>query len=558
MIADSMPSQTGQIQTDFVQFANRAGLKVTAALDHAGGLQARPWVMLAPKYAETKKSNLQLAYHLAANGLNVLRFDHTNHVGESEGRPLDFVLPGAVGDITACLDFLSSSMGVDQVVMVANSLSARCALRAAAGDPRVRKFVSVAGVVNVLSTMSEIYQENILNQFLQGRRWGVTDFLGLEVQGDAFLESVVQAGLHDLAGTIADAAKVAVPLVYFFPENDTWVRREEVAEVVAANPRARMVLVDSAMHEVRENPRAAEQVFRDVVWACLHDTPCPPDAAGRLQLPDKKNLLAQNRLERERLHRLEKATENEADFWSGYLKKYAILERSSDYQEYLALLGRLCGELRPGATVLDAGCGGGLFGLWMLHETNRRRDPALPPVTYVGLDLTESGLNEAMGRHVEARQPAAPGARTGLHYARMDFDRLGNDAAGRLPFADATFDLICCSLVLSYLKSPQALLGELCRVLRPGGVFITTSKKPHCDLSIIFRDSIAADVNGEEIDAGRHLLRAAGRIKLKEELGQYAFFSQTELATLVGEAGFSVGETHLSLGNQAAVVKATK
>ena len=62
----------------------------------------------------------------------------------------------------------------------------------------------------------------------------------------------------------------------------------------------------------------------------------------------------------------------------------------------------------------------------------------------------------------------------------------------------------------------------------------------------------------EEIDAGRNLLRAAGKIKLKEELGYYAFYSQTELAALATEAGFQVGETHESLGGQAAVVKAVK
>jgi len=243
MTVESMPNQAGQIRTDFVQFSNRAGLKLAACLDHCGDLQTRPWVIVAPKYGETKKSNLQLAYHLVANGLNVLRFDPTNHVGESDGAMLDFVLPGAVDDIIASLDFLSACMGIERVVMVANSLSSRCALRAAALDQRITKLINVAGVVNLLATMSEIYREDILTQYRQGRRWGVTDFLGLEVRGDAFLDSVVRSGMHDLAGTIADAAKTGIPLVYFFAERDTWVRREEVAQVVAANPQARLVLV---------------------------------------------------------------------------------------------------------------------------------------------------------------------------------------------------------------------------------------------------------------------------------------------------------------------------
>jgi len=561
MTVESMPNQAGQIRTDFVQFSNRAGLKLAACLDHCGDLQTRPWVIVAPKYGETKKSNLQLAYHLVANGLNVLRFDPTNHVGESDGAMLDFVLPGAVDDIIASLDFLSACMGIERVVMVANSLSSRCALRAAALDQRITKLINVAGVVNLLATMSEIYREDILTQYRQGRRWGVTDFLGLEVRGDAFLDSVVRSGMHDLAGTIADAAKTGIPLVYFFAERDTWVRREEVAQVVAANPQARLVLVEAALHEVRENPRAAEQLFREIIWSCLQDTPFTPAVGDQLQVPPIKLVLAQNRRERERLRSADESAESETEFWSGYLGKYSILERSSDYQEYLELLGRLARPFRPGAVVLDAGCGGGLFGLWMLHETRlRARNPTpAEPVVYVGLDLTERGLTEAMTRHLHSRRQSSPGARPGLHYSRMDFDQLeGEGGTGRLPFADGTFDLICCSLVLSYLKNPGVLLRELQRVLQPGGVLIASSMKPHCDLSVIYRDSIAGNVTDEEIDAGRNLLRAAGKIKLKEELGYYAFYSQTELASLATEAGFQVDETHESLGGQAAVVKAVK
>ena len=517
--------------------------------------------MIAPKYGETKKSNLQLAYHLAANGLNVLRFDHTRHVGESEGEALDFDLPGAVADITACLDYLTETYEVRQVTIVANSLSARCALRAAANDSRVIKFISVAGVVNLLATMSEIYREDILAQYRAGRRWGVTNFLGLEVHGDDFLASAIDAQLYDLNGTIADAGKLQVPLIYFYAERDTWVKQQEVERVVAANPRARLILVAAAMHEVRENPRAAEQLFREVIWSCLYDGPCPPNAAGALRAPGKKEVLDQNRRERERMRRAEQPAETENEFWSGYLKKYPILERSVDYQDYLGLLGRLCRPLPPGAVVLDAGCGNGLFGLWVLHEAAQRKTPttSADPLVYVGLDLTQRGLTDAMARHVEVRQPSGMAAQPGVQYSMVDFDLLENGTpAGQLPFANGTFDLICCSLVLSYLKRPEALLRELYRLLRPGGTFVASSMKPHCDLSVIYRDSLAQQVTPAEIEAGRDLLRAAGRIKLKEEVGQYAFFSQTELAGLVLDAGFNVRETHPALGDQAAVVKAVK
>ncbi len=561
MIADHTHVQTGQIRTDFVQFTNQSGLKLAACVDHIGDLRTRPWVLIAPKYGETKKGNLPLAYHLAANGLNVLRFDHTNHVGESEGETIDFALPGAVADITACLDYLTDTHDVKEVIMVANSLSARCALRAAANDPRISKFISVAGVVNLFATMREIYQEDFFSQYQQGRRFGVTNFLGLEVQGDAFLESAIAAQLHDLAGTLADIRKLRVPFICFFAERDAWVRRDEVEQAIAVNDGARLVVVSAALHEVRENPRAAEQLFREIIWSCLYDEPCPAAGSDRLRQPEKRSVLEENRRERERMRCSEMPAESETDFWSGYLKKYTILERSSDYQEYLALLARYCRPVPSGAVVLDAGCGNGLFGHWMLHEAAQSKSSAPPtePLVYVGLDLTQRGLTDAMTKHLEVRRPTARNVPPGVQYSMIDFDLLENGSlTGQLPFADGTFDLICCSLVLSYLKRPEALLRELYRVLKPGGTFVTSSMKPHCDFSVIYRDSLTQQVTPSEIEAGRDLLRAAGKIKLKEEVGRYAFFSPTELSGLVIEAGFNLRETQQSLGDQAVVVKAVK
>lgn len=44
--------------------------------------------------------------------------------------------------------------------------------------------------------------------------------------------------------------------------------------------------------------------------------------------------------------------------------------------------------------------------------------------------------------------------------------------AEMLPFADNTFDLVCCSWVLEHLVRPQRAFTEVARVLAPGGRFI--------------------------------------------------------------------------------------
>lgn len=564
MIAKPTHVSAGQVRTDYVSYLNSAGLRLSACLDHTGRLQEKPWVVVAPKYGETKKNNLQLAYYLAANGLNVIRFDQSNHIGESEGRMQDFTLPGAVGDIIGTLDYLERHHGVTRSVLVSNSLSARCAFRAAATDSRISKLISVAGVVNMQGTLAEVYREDIFGTYLAGRHWGLTDILGFDINGEIFLGTAVDAGLHSLAGTGEDIARLKVPLIYFFGTDDAWIKYDDVVRTLAGHPLCQLIPVEGAMHEVRENPRAADDVFRRIVWACGHEEDYPGETESALKSPDKKGLIAQNRQEREKMQEAEGPAETENEFWSGYLEKYSVLEKSDDYRSYMELLGRLC-IFRPGAIVLDAGCGNGIFGLWVVREAFLQRRTSFArnlPAFYVGLDLTRRGLEDAMDNHERALGRTDNGAFVGppgAGYARFDFNELGQGAGSpRLPFADHTFDVICCSLLLSYLTQPQALLLELARVARPGAVVVLSSMKPHCDMSVIYRNFIDQQVTKTEMESARDLLRAAGKIRVKEEVGHYAFFSEAELSALAAGAGFKVQETFQSLGRQAIVIKTQK
>ncbi len=103
--------------------------------------------------------------------------------------------------------------------------------------------------------------------------------------------------------------------------------------------------------------------------------------------------------------------------------------------------------LRVGMKLLDCGCGpgtitAGLFG-------------AVEPGQVVGLDI---GLN-----HLRLAQAHAAAHRVEhIHFAA------GN--AYHLPFAADSFDAVFLHNVLSHLKNPLAALGEMQRILRPGGV----------------------------------------------------------------------------------------
>lgn len=64
---------------------------------------------------------------------------------------------------------------------------------------------------------------------------------------------------------------------------------------------------------------------------------------------------------------------------------------------------------------------------------------------------------------------------TPVDYEPVTDECLHVDANQRLPFEDASFDLVWCSEVIEHLQDPAFSLGELRRVTKPGGLLVLTT-----------------------------------------------------------------------------------
>jgi ubiquinone/menaquinone biosynthesis C-methylase UbiE len=102
---------------------------------------------------------------------------------------------------------------------------------------------------------------------------------------------------------------------------------------------------------------------------------------------------------------------------------------------------------RPGERVLDVACGTGLVSLRLAASVE-------PHGAVVGTDISE--------RMVEAGRSAA--REQGFDHLRFEHA----DAEAQ-PFPDAMFDAAACALGLMYVPDPARALGEMRRVLKPGG-----------------------------------------------------------------------------------------
>ena len=139
-----------------------------------------------------------------------------------------------------------------------------------------------------------------------------------------------------------------------------------------------------------------------------------------------------------------------------------------------------------------------------------------------------------------------------------------------LPFGNDSFDVILCSLVVSYLKEPQAFLADCLRVLRPGGRLVVSTMKVDADTSVLFGEflRVLAQTPENQLPRDREatatalrgvLNRGASLFRLEEE-GVFRFYDEQEFMGLVRDAGFVDASSQCGYGvpPQAIVVTCQK
>jgi ubiquinone/menaquinone biosynthesis C-methylase UbiE len=139
--------------------------------------------------------------------------------------------------------------------------------------------------------------------------------------------------------------------------------------------------------------------------------------------------------------------------WSAKAYERIKQYNPGDEQWFLGLPLARSLELIPAPLVLDVATGTGRLPRALLRQ---------PPFEgrIIGLDLARRMLAEAVDKTAQFTDR--------LTYIWQD--------ARDLPFDDDTFDAVTCLEALEFTPDPREVLAELVRVLRPGGVLLTTNR----------------------------------------------------------------------------------
>lgn len=174
--------------------------------------------------------------------------------------------------------------------------------------------------------------------------------------------------------------------------------------------------------------------------------------------------------------------------------------------------------LDASSSVLDVGCGPGSITLDLAAHVSRVE----------GIDVAEGVIATA----------EASRAMAGIGNVAF---RCGDVA--RLPYEDATFDVVYAHQVLQHLSDPVSALREMRRVLKPGGIaavrdadygtMVHAPHSPPVDEWLLLYMSVARRHGGEP-EAGRHLsqwVAAAGFVDLRVSTSTWTYADSTSVNT---------------------------
>ncbi len=193
---------------------------------------------------------------------------------------------------------------------------------------------------------------------------------------------------------------------------------------------------------------------------------------------------------------------------TGYMMGYSddfqrLLKRRSAATNAAYLLP----HLKPGMRVLDFGCGPGTISVGLAK--------AVEPGELHGIDMEESQIEIA-------RNAASAGGHKNAIFRKGDI--------ADLPFEDNFFDVAHCHAVLIHITDVEAVLNEVKRVLKPGGII--SSREMFVDSSFF-----EPEIKGGAEAFSKFMSASGGHPQMGKKLKRLFF-----------NAGFSDIDAKVSLG----------
>ncbi len=541
------PMSEAPILTVSYTVRNREG--ETIALRHDFPKQARreqcPLVLLCPGYGTTQQSYVAFAYTLAGYGLQVLRYDHSRHIGLSDGDPSQTTFTSLEDDLDTVLAFAQTKWPETPITLLASDLPGRIALRRQDWHRRLRRVILLNPTLDIGHCLTTVHQRDLLQEHVSGTRLGLGNLLGIPLDIDHFLADAVAAQYTNVATLQDELAHCGTEVVFLAAGQDPLdfpipaPPPPLMSDVIhRLGSRSRKVLLPSPLLIAGPvAPSTLRASWQQIAQLC--------HLGNTLQEPGTRTLPALSRatstrarLERDQLRsKYALGTAGSEHLWAAHTDLTRALDELPAHWHSIDQLYQLLQPLDGNHALLDVGCGMHSFArLLLLNLAYRLRAQTWhhsQALRYVGVDFSPSVLHAAQTSTKDALQ----------HVDKLFSGRISGPSPvtqqwvlGRsmetLPFADHSFDRVVANLSLTFARSPLHALRELFRVLRPGGKLILSALTLTADAARLYRPALQELGIDAFTGEPRLTLNRMAQCCVALRIGQLRAFEEDSLNTL--------------------------
>lgn len=520
-----------------------------------------PVVIIAPGYGQTAADYAGLGHYLAHHRIRVLRYDHTNHLGLSEGDLQHTSLQSMQADLIKVIEFVQHTWADASIAIIASDMSARAALKVAGQSSSPALFVFVNLAVDLQATLQTVHTHDLVTDYRFGLRRGITNLLSLNVNLDHFVGDAIAGNFTDLASTLDDLRLTRVPFAIVTapvgPSSPLPPSDLPHSFITALGTRTRVISVPTALtdsHLAFGSPSlAAFQRILDQITSAM----ALPENPVEFQDQAQRSLNRQRRIEMERTrlrHGVSSATRE--TLWLAYLRQLPHLAKLHEHWKLMDDLYQSLAPLDPSSVVVDIDGGNTeLVRVMMVNQSYRARyrgKSQEPPPNLVEVGRSRESLVlvrrifQTLFHELDSNWGGGLSA-----WPPLVTTAVQTEWTSTLPFQDGTLRRIVCNLALPFVPSPLTLIRELCRVLHPQGRLVLTAFHHETDLSIFYRRHLRSVHQDEFGTEAQNVLHYLGRLREAIRHGLVHTFDRPALSQLLQQSGIAVPRVSSIFNGQA-------
>lgn len=565
VMEDAGQRSTRRVVTDLLSCINPYDHRIALYHDHDphSRLSLSPLVIIAPGFAHPKEQYAELAYYLAGQGMHVLRYDCTNHVGESDAAASHATLSDMLLDFVTVLDFAAEFWPSCPLFIIGHGTGGRIAARGLKDHSRLAGLLLLHVPLELDEELHRLLHTDVDPMLAHQPDFETGTVFGLNVSSEHFVQDAILSRLVAVQDFLDDLERLRAPTGIFAPLEEAAAHRDildRIREALGEGCRFVTFLAEP-ITGTPVLPLHPDNWFDRIARFCLTEASPRPQADGLVPMP-MQDLRLETGLELTRVRCLHRRSSAErARNWNDFAIRSRTLLNLPDYWKLLERSCQLLGPLDSRRLLCIGDASGHLVTFLLTHRAYRRR--TLGPAgsdgpAYTGLDFHFDGLNQsrqallsiqAKLSHETARPwPADRSLQPSFFLGDLD---------GPLPLADNGYDAVFCHMVLGHFADPMSALRECLRVLVPGGRLVLLGLQPAADLSVWYRHQLSEYAPGAGPSSSA-LLRAFGEFQRGYLEGVLRRFTHRQMELLLEAAGGRLPTVESALAHHVHIATARK